>query len=141
MAKAKKTRLFVGAILALQMFVAIPSQHGRVLCIGENGHVEIEAAHGGRCIASDMQRVVTVQNLTTSEAPHCGPCTDVPLVVSQVAFTDTSTRNAATDFSAKLAYGHLPELLSVFPVPLPKPGNSFQWADNVVTFDTTVLLI
>jgi len=141
MAKAKKTRLFIGTILALQVFVAIPSQHGRVLCIGENGHVEIEAAHYGRCIAADTQRIVTVQNLATSDSPHCGSCTDVPLVLSQVAFTVMSTRNAATDISARLDYGHLPELFSMFPVPHPKPGNSFQWAGADVSVDTTVLLI
>lgn len=144
MAKAKSTRLFVGAILALQMFVANPSQHGRVLCIGENGHVEIEVAQDGHCIAADVQHDVTSQNraaLATAESPHCGPCTDVPLVASQVACTVKSARNAATDFSARPAFGHRPERLSVFPVPHSKPGNSPHWAGAVGSLGTTVLLI
>ena len=58
-----------------------------VLCIGADGHVEVEAGHGGRCTsflgvtpreASDFLPVYEVE--TTQD--HCGQCLDLPIFIS-----------------------------------------------------------
>lgn len=57
-----------------------------VLCKGDNGHVQIEAATRGVC-TSDEKR--TSERSTSTEAvltasrrgDHCGPCVDIPLKI------------------------------------------------------------
>ena len=58
-----------------------------VLCIGADGHVEVEAADGGRC-TSFLTR--TKQNTSpdllaykaTPTQDHCGQCVDLPILTS-----------------------------------------------------------
>ena len=55
---------------------------GRVLCIGEDGHVQLEPARGGVCIdpcSADGSDSAEPSNLTRSSGSQCGACTDVPL--------------------------------------------------------------
>ena len=60
-----------------------------MLCIGADGHVEIEAAHDGRCASfltttqqkpSDFLRTYQTPPIQT----HCGQCLDLPIFMSSV---------------------------------------------------------
>jgi uncharacterized protein UPF0016 len=47
---------------------------GLVLCIGADGHIAFEPARDSRCTSS----VAPI----ASQADHCGPCVDIPLLTS-----------------------------------------------------------
>ena len=74
------TWVVFGAYLSL----LVGGAHGAVLCLGENGHIAIEAAQNGDC-----NRFLSVLYLTDppSHKPvfsgpsdqHCGPCVDFDL--------------------------------------------------------------
>lgn len=73
-------------VLVCALVVALsgvaPAQ-GLVLCIGEDGHVELETAYDGRCSAPCPANGPDVAGLRI-DVPHepdscCGPCKDIPL--------------------------------------------------------------
>ena len=81
------------AILSVWLFIGVFASQGplptMMLCIGADGHVEIEAAHDGRCTSF---LTVTQQQpsdfLSAHQTPpiqaHCGQCLDLPIFISSV---------------------------------------------------------
>jgi hypothetical protein len=78
------------AILLVWLFIGVFASQGplptMMLCIGADGHVEIEASHDGRCASfltatqqkpSDFLR--TYQILPIQD--HCGQCLDLPIFI------------------------------------------------------------
>ena len=81
------------AILLVWLFIGIFASQGplptMMLCIGADGHVEIEAGHDGRCASF----LITTQQKPpdfrrTYQTPpiqdHCGQCLDLPIFISSV---------------------------------------------------------
>jgi len=72
------------AVFVAYSSLLVGGAHGAVLCLGENGHIAIEAAQNGDC-----NRFLSVLYLTDppSHKPvfsgpsdqHCGPCVDFDL--------------------------------------------------------------
>lgn len=64
-----------------------PHANGRVLCVGEDGHIEIEVGFEGSCTSDDglvqsrrSQGHSAVRIESTSDVlDHCGECSDVPV--------------------------------------------------------------
>ena len=81
MSKGNKPLVFVCAVVVTLSGVA--PAHDFVLCIGEEGHVELEPAHEGRCSTAHGAECSDLANLKI-DVPHepdscCGSCTDIPL--------------------------------------------------------------
>ena len=58
--------------------------HGAVLCLGENGHIAIEAAQNGDCngFLSEFYLTDPLSHKSVFSGPanqHCGPCVDFDL--------------------------------------------------------------
>ena len=79
------------AILLVVLFIGIFASQGplptMMLCIGADGHVEIEVAHDGRCtsfLTATQQKLSDF--LSTYQTPpiqdHCGQCLDLPIFIS-----------------------------------------------------------
>ena len=82
----RKIRKIAVPIIWLLIYVlTIPTQlSSYVLCIGEDGHIKIEAALHGRTDAPT--KVCEQSTLCFAEAPssedHCGSCLDIPIFIS-----------------------------------------------------------
>ena len=79
------------AILLVWLFIGVFASQGplptMMLCIGADGHVEIEAAHDGRCasfLTATHKR--SSDFLPAYQTPpiqaHCGQCLDLPIFIS-----------------------------------------------------------
>jgi len=70
-------------ILLLCIPIAANLTHGKVLCFGADGHIELESTFHERCDDPDgsSARVQDVFSSQTSHeiCNHCGPCIDVPI--------------------------------------------------------------
>ena len=79
------------AILLVWLFIGVFVSQGplptMMLCIGADGHVEIEASHDGRCASfltatqqkpSDFLRTYQIPPIQA----HCGQCLDLPIFIS-----------------------------------------------------------
>ena len=84
-------RLNKTAILSIWLFIGAMASQGplptMMLCIGADGHVEIEAAHDGRCaslLTATQQK--SADFLSAYQPPpiqaHCGQCLDLPIFIS-----------------------------------------------------------
>ena len=79
------------AILLVWLLIGIFVSQGplptMMLCIGADGHVEIEAAHNGRCtsfLTTTQQKPSDFLSVyqTAPVQDHCGQCLDVPIFLS-----------------------------------------------------------
>ena len=81
------------AILLVWLLISVFASQGplptMMLCIGADGHVEIEASHDGRCASfltatqqkpSDFLRTYQIPPIQA----HCGQCLDLPIFISSV---------------------------------------------------------
>lgn len=144
MIAAIATRLSLGTLLVLQLFLAVPSRDGRVLCIEKDGRVEIEAAQHGRCVAEPHQRIVVSGGIlanATTESTHCDACTDIPLLAAQAASRTQSMRSFAPDVFAKLLWVHIPDSVLAASAPSATPSGSHLQIDAVASQSTPILLI
>ena len=99
MTVAKTIQWLIVAVLTFQLVMGIPSHEGSVLCIGENGHREIETAQQGRCsdstAAAFAEAVHSDVDEVLGDGSHCGPCTDIPFVSADTnAYMVSSRCNA-----------------------------------------------
>ncbi|MGE3773648.1 MAG: hypothetical protein AB7I32_12030 [Gammaproteobacteria bacterium] len=95
---------------------------GKVLCLGGDGHVAIELAHGGDCADFvDVERDRDAAARRTASASHCGDCLDIVLVSPSA-----STPSRADDPVASPAPDHTPIavflafMLAEAPAPAPR---------------------
>jgi hypothetical protein len=109
------------AILLVWLFIGVFASQGplptMMLCIGADGHVEIEASHDGRCASfltatqqkpSDFLR--TYQILPIQD--HCGQCLDLPIfILSTEGPYIVPIQKNAPEFNA----------LAIMPLPIAQP--------------------
>lgn len=79
------------AILLVWLFIGVFAGQGplptMMLCIGADGHVEIEAGHDGRCTSfltatqQEPSDFLSVYQTPPIQA-HCGQCLDLPIFLS-----------------------------------------------------------
>jgi hypothetical protein len=68
---------------------------GIVLCVGDDGHVAIEAVGLEGCAEGDESTTSPVPSFApSSSSSHCGPCIDVALTSSAVAEGAKSAKRA-----------------------------------------------
>ncbi len=79
------------AILLVWLLICVFASQGplptMMLCIGADGHVEIEAAHDGRCASFLTATQQKPSNFLSAYQPppiqsHCGQCLDLPIFIS-----------------------------------------------------------
>jgi len=87
-------------VLLICLFVAGNSAHGVVLCIGVDGHIEIESAFRECC--DDLVRFqLTERNRLSCQSDHekdkhCGPCIDIPISIGLAKITHVSKQLNST---------------------------------------------
>ena len=72
------------AVFVAYSSLLIGGAHGAVLCLGENGHIAIEAAQNGDCngFLSELYLTDPPSNkpvFSGTATQHCGPCVDFDL--------------------------------------------------------------
>lgn len=73
-----------------------------VLCVGRDGHVELESAINDRCVTDGQSTALGLDGLNLESEDGCGDCSDIPLLVSltqtsshkTLAFSDTGPDRA-----------------------------------------------
>lgn len=85
----RKFRVIAVAILsAIFLFAGHGAAVAKVLCVGSDGHVQLERAVNGTCGSSDRTRsksaTVGQAIVSGSGEDHCGPCVDIPIHVGQL---------------------------------------------------------
>ena len=78
-------RKFSILLFLFSFFITQVPLHAKVICIEEDGHVEVEAANNGVCTSSSDE----LSKRTASSSPqldedHCGTCTDIPISIGSV---------------------------------------------------------
>lgn len=77
MKKAARTLLLF--LVSAAALLNAPVLSGLVLCMGQDGHLELEYSINGRCSAGDEAAREAALHAAAGEN-HCGPCTDVSLI-------------------------------------------------------------
>ena len=66
---------------------------GVVLCIGEDGHVELELAENERCSASEANgSAFSFESFLLDRDDHCGNCADIPMFCESTKSAIQQTR-------------------------------------------------
>ncbi|MCP4262104.1 MAG: hypothetical protein GY774_32080 [Planctomycetes bacterium] len=90
---AKKQVYKKGIIVFLCLLVVGNLAHGKVLCFGVDGHIELESAFHDDCSEpghSSVSGQVVLSSKADSEiCEHCGPCIDVPISKDLVKISNT----------------------------------------------------
>jgi len=87
-----------------------PHADGHVLCLDENGRVDVEHAVNGSCVATHEPHSHSHPSGGTDhghEPGHCGECTDIPLLAHE----------DLDDFHSRVPTVHLDAVVT--PAPLP----------------------
>ena len=94
LAKRSASRFVVATATLLALgFTGV--ENGVVLCIGDDGHVAVEAVGPEGCVeveeaASDVASIVEIP----TSFSHCGPCVDVALAASSTTGAEAPEREA-----------------------------------------------
>ena len=135
-ARSRKRRSLLVWILALSCLCAGSGiAHGAVLCIEEDGHVEMEASQHGLC-GSPLG--------TVAGDNHCGSCVDIPIYTSVFGDIAFNAKQAClqTDIPA-LSPLLTASLVETAPCEtgVLRPDGSFQTNGFTASLRTVVLLI
>ena len=76
-------RSILTPVLLFCILVAPGAAMGTVVCIGIDGHVQLEAARHGRCRSLTVPPSAwqSPTGGTRAEADHCGSCVDIPVLI------------------------------------------------------------
>jgi len=76
-------RSILTPVLLFCILVAPGAAMGTVVCIGIDGHVQLEAARHGRCRSLTVPPAAwqSPTGDTRAEADHCGSCVDIPALI------------------------------------------------------------
>ena len=108
-------------IWLLIYFAVTPMQlSNHVLCLGEDGHIEVEVSTNGRC-CPDPHAVHSehIAEVPTAQA-HCGTCVDLPIFFSLnteqyvVSSEHASTHDSVCKSAARIP--HPPGISPILPV-------------------------
>lgn len=121
--------------------------HGSVLCLGENGHIAIEAAQNGSC-----NRILPAFSLTDPpyhklliSGPanqHCGPCVDVDLSTMHSYRMAPSVQKKFSPLQQKNSFSATTyALFSETPQRIVLSPAQFSKHSSATLLQTTVLLI
>ena len=92
-------RFSLHLLLALCLVFGVLIPISNVLCVGMDGHVEIESAFAGGCSVEVGGREKVARFAAAfcdGDETHCGPCVDTPLLPT-LAKTQTSERKIQPD--------------------------------------------
>lgn len=67
------------ALVSVSTFFSSPGLSGLVLCLGQDGHLELEYSIDGKCGTTSKASHTTALHSADGDS-HCGTCTDVPLI-------------------------------------------------------------
>ena len=117
-----------------------------VLCIGADGHVEVEMGANGRCTRADSSHSEHAEDTFTepaSHADHCGSCIDLPIFFSLdeqphiVPPKNISVNQPMTSVSLAAAQTHVSAIHNAAPS-LASPPLIYP---SLISLRTTTLLI
>ena len=76
-------RFILTSVLLFCLLVAPGAAMSAVVCIGSDGHVQLEAARHGRCHSLTVPPSAWQAQTggTLAEADHCGACVDLPVLI------------------------------------------------------------
>lgn len=142
-----KKRVTIPLIWLLLYIVATPvSLSNYVLCIGADGHVEIEVGANGRCTGAhpfDSEHRQAMHAESPSEADHCGSCVDFaiffPLDKQPHVIPAKDMLSLHTVSAVGLAESK--PLVPTIPICTPPFYNPMLISPTLVSLRTTTLLI
>ena len=89
----------------------------RVLCFENDGHVKVETSRNGFCGTEYRMTPPLSHSLQLNQDDHCGPCVDIPLLVSDFTRSESIAKLKMLSVDNKIMAGHLSSQLSFSKVP------------------------
>jgi len=135
------------AVLVAYASLLIGGAHGAVLCLGENGHIAIEAAQNGDCngFLSGFYLTDPPSHKPVFSGPanqHCGPCVDFDLSPMHSYRMTTPLQTKSPPLQQKSSFSVTDHVLfSETPQTIILPPEQFSKCLNAALLRTTVLLI
>jgi hypothetical protein len=135
------------AVFVAYSSLLIGGAHGAVLCLGENGHIAIEAAQNGDCngflpefYLTDPSSHKPVFSGTANQ--HCGPCVDFDLSPMYSYRMTTPLQKKSSPLQQKISFsGAGQALFSETPQTIILPPEQFSKYLSAALLRTMVLLI
>lgn len=114
------TRTMTALLAVPLLFVGHGEANAMVLCVGDDGHIEIEANSDGSCTSdTDSHRVGSFGNQefcdSQHDGGHCGTCLDIPITFLGTDACHPIIRIAQTDFKVSLPNTVLAQSAAAFP--------------------------
>lgn len=125
----------------------IGGAHGAVLCLGENGHIAIEAAQNGDCngFLSGSYLTNPLSHKPVFSGPanqHCGPCVDFDLSIMHSYRMTAPVQKKSSPLQQKNSFsGTGNALFSETPKGIVLSPAQFSKSRSATLLQTTVLLI
>jgi hypothetical protein len=98
-------RSLLSLMLLFCLLIAPGAALGTVVCIGSDGHVQLEAARHGRChsltVSPAAWQAQTAGPL--AEADHCGSCVDIPVLIGDTREYSRSIAAPPTQMSVPMS--------------------------------------
>jgi hypothetical protein len=135
---------FLSAALCLVLISSSP--HAMVLCIGDNGHIALEASDSRCCgslpwVVPDTSVLTFGENGPSAKDDDCGPCLDIPIsssLAEAIAVRHTTEPDPPVSVSIELE----PLLVTHLCFSQFHPDLRFQIQSSYFTpLDATILLI
>lgn len=144
-----KNKIVISFGLVAYLLSLVLGIEGAVLCLGQDGHVEVETALAdSTCGTSAPTRGVHADISTeesASDKGHCGPCKDIPLALtSPVIFDSISSHTEKAQYSAIKVLPVKAPIFAQLPIAntLPKDRlSSLGRHSSLATLRTVILLI
>ena len=135
------------AVFVAYFSLLMGGAHGAVLCLGENGHIAIEAAQNGSCngilpgfyLTDPPSHKPVISGLARQ---HCGPCVDFVLSTMHSYRMTAPVQKKSSPLQQKSSFseaGHA--LLSETPQGIVLSPAQFSKSRSATLLQTTVLLI
>lgn len=119
-------RSILAYVLLFCTLIAPGAALGTVVCIGSDGHVQLEAARHGRChsLAVTPATWPAQTDAPLAESDHCGACVDIPVLIGD-------TRERPRSIAAPPAQVSVP--MPVLPVAVVVPGTDLTLGRSMVS--------
>lgn len=139
----KLLRPLVAVMLLCWVLLASVAAMDMVVCFGADGHVTLEATRNGRCTALMSLAVPSKTAIPLSNADHCGPCIDMPLLTDNARERPLSMMATSVQLNMPVlapATDIVTLPLALIPTPL-RSASALVLSPTLMALRTIVLLI
>jgi hypothetical protein len=130
--------------LLASFFIAQGPLQAMVVCIEENGSIEVEAANNGLCASDSGKTSKEIDSLShqAEDDNCCGPCVDIPFSIGSPTHNQVVFSGMAKQVDVSKSVDHIPSRPVSDRSPPKEPYLSYtHHKDSVIASLRTIILI